>query len=248
MKELKTPLFTVLFILVGVFLYTKLAGPIPFSVNSIQTNKSNLFSVTGKGEATEVPDTALISLGVAKTAPNVLTAQEQVNTISNKLISDLKSLGIEEKNIKTTNYSVYPNYDYSAGRQNITGYTITQNLEVKIKPIDKANKAIDIATSDGANIVGGINFVLNDDAQKRLENKAREEAIKNAKEKAESLSRLSGIRLGRIIDVSENPVFERPIPVSLDLKAPESEIEKSTEITPGESTITTTITLSYETY
>lgn len=248
MKQLKIPFFTVFFILIGIFLYTRLAGPVPFSVNSIQTTKTNLFSVTGTGKATEVPDTALISLGVTKTATNILTAQEQVNTIASKLISDLKSLGIEEKNIKTTNYNVYPNYDYTSGRQNITGYTITQNLEVKIKPIDKANKAIDITTADGANMVGGINFILNDDAQKRLEEKAREEAIKNARQKAESLARLSGIKLGRIVDVQESPIFERQIPVGMDLKAPISEEEKSTEITPGESTITTTITLFYETY
>lgn len=248
LKELKTPFFTILFILIGVFLYTKLAGPIPFSVNSIQTSKSNFFSVQGTGKATEVPDTALLSLGVTKTASNVLTAQQEANQAVNKIVTDLKNLGIEEKNIKTTNYSVYPDYDYNSGRQNIKGYTVTQSLEVKIKPIDKANKAIDIATTDGANIVGGVTFVLNDEEKKKLENKARVEAIKNAKEKAESLSSLSGIRLGKIIDVQENPVFDRLMPVAMDLKAPiGSPEEKSTEINPGENTIQTTVTLSYET-
>ena len=248
MKELKTPLFTVLFILIGIFLYIKLAGPIPFSVNSVQTSKSNLFSVTGTGKATDVPDTTLLSFGVTKTAPNVLTAQEQVNTTSNKITNDLKNLGIDEKNIKTTNYSVYPNLDYSNGRQNITGYTVSQNLEVKIKPIDKANKAIDITTNDGANMVGGITFILNDEAKKKLENKARLEAIKNAKEKAESLSSLSGIRLGKIIDVQESGGIQ-PHPIMIESR-PIGDVnqEKSTEINPGESTVSTTITLSYETF
>lgn len=249
MKQLKTPFFTVFFVLIGIFLYTRLAGPIPFSVNSIQTTKANLFSVTGKGEATEVPDTALISLGVTKTAPSVLTAQEQVNSIASKLISDLKSLGIEKKNIKTTNYSVYPDYDYNSVRQNIRGHTVTQNLEVKIKPIDKANKAIDAATADGANMIGSISFILNDAEKKRLENKARTEAIKEAKEKAESLSRLSGLRLGRIIDVQEGINFEpRPIMGKLQMPGGEAPAEDQTQITPGESTISTTVTLSYETY
>src|SRR3989344_4932873 len=248
MKELKIPFFTVLFILVGIFLYIKLAGPIPFSVNSVQTSKSNLFSVTGTGKATDVPDTTLLSFGVTKTAPNVLTAQEQVNTTSNKITNDLKNLGIDEKNIKTTNYSVYPNLDYSNGRQNITGYTVSQNLEVKIKPIDKANKAIDIATSDGANMVGGITFILNDEAKKKLENKAREEAIKNAKEKAESLASLYGIRLGKIIDVQESGGIQ-PHPIMIESR-PIGDVnqEKSTEINPGESTISITVTLSYKTF
>lgn len=247
-KELQSPFFTVLFILVGIFLYTRLAGPIPFSVNSVQTSKSNLFSVQGIGKATAVPDTALLSLGVTKTAPNVLSAQQQANQAVNKIVADFKTLGIEEKNIKTTNYSVYPDYDYNSGRQNIRGYTVTQNLEVKIKPIDKANKAIDAATADGANMIGSISFILNDTEKKRLENEARAEAIKNAKEKAESLSSLSGLRLGKIIDIQEGGGFERPMPVTMDLRAPGGGAEEKTELSPGENTIQTTVTLSYETY
>lgn len=248
-KDLRTPFFTILFILVGIFLYTKIAGPIPFSVNSIQTSKSNLFSVQGTGKATEVPDTAKISFGVTKTAPNILTAQEQANSTINKIVDDLKKLGINAKKIKTTNYNVYPDYDYINGRQSLRGYTVTQNIEVKVKPIDKANNAIDTITAAGANQVGGIAFILEDEAQKRLQNKAREEAIKEAKEKAESLSRLSGIKLGRIVDVQESGGFERPMPVDMELRAPGDGAEqKSTEINPGENTIQTTVTLSYETY
>lgn len=248
LKELKIPFFTVLFVLVGIFLYTKFAGPIPFFVTSVQTSKSNFFSVQGIGKATEVPDTALISLGVTKTAQSVLDAQQQTNQTVNKIVTDLKNLGIEEKNIKTTNYSVSPNYDYQSGRQNITGYTITQNLEVKIKPIDKANKAIDIATTDGANMVGGISFVLDDEMQKKLQNTARIEAIKNAKEKAESLSRLSGLRLGRIVDVQEGTNFEpRPI-LNAQPMTPGGGTQESTKLSPGENTVTSTVTLFYETF
>lgn len=249
MKEIKVPLFTVLFILTGIFLYTKLAGPIPFSVNSVQTSKSNLFSVTGTGKAAEVPNTALVSFGITKNSANVLTAQAEVNSIANKIINNLKGLGIEDKNIKTTNYSVYPNYDYQNGRQNITGYNVSQNLEVKIKPIDKANKAIDIVTGDGGNIVGGITFTLDDELQKKLQNKARADAIKEAKEKAESLASLSGIKLGRIIDAQEGISYEpRPIMEKLQMPGGGTPTEDQTQITPGENTVTTTVTLSYETF
>lgn len=246
-KELRTPFFTVLFILVGIFLYTRLAGPIPFSISSVQTSKSNLFSVTGTGKATAVPDTALISFGITKTSPNVLDAQSQVNNIINKITTDLKNLGIEDKNIKTTNYSVYPNYDYYSGRQNANGYTVSQNIEVRIKPIDKANKALDIVTTDGGNIVGGISFVLDDATQKQLQNKARADAIKEAKEKAQNLSGLSGLRLGRIVDVQEGASFQ-PRPIMATEKAVGAPSQDSTNLNPGENIVTSTITLSYETY
>lgn len=245
MQSFKIPLLTIFFIFLGLFLYNKLVGPISFSVNSIQTTKANLFSVNGVGKATGIPDTVQLSIGVTKTAPAVSSAHEQTNTAANKIIEDLKKLGIVEKEIKTTNYSVNPNYDYSRGGQNIIGYTVTQTLEVNITPIDIANKAIDTATSDGANLVGGVNFIFNEKTKKDLEDKARTEAVKIAKEKAQSLANATGIRLGRIVDVQESGNFEpRPIFAAQSLEADKV---TDTSLQPGENSITISITLSYET-
>lgn len=240
---MKTPLPTILFIFLGLFLYTKLIGPIPFSVNSIQTTKANLFSVSGTGKATGIPDTAQLSIGVTKTASTVSSAQDQANSAANKIIADLKNLGISEKDIKTTNYSVSPNYDFNRG-QAITGYTVTQTLEVNASPIDVASQAIDIATADGANLVGGVNFIFNEKTKKELEQKARIDAVKMAKEKAESLAKAAGIRLGKIVDVQESMGFE---PRPMVMQALEAKTVEDTQLQPGENSINTTITLSYET-
>ncbi|MBI4089747.1 MAG: SIMPL domain-containing protein [Candidatus Levybacteria bacterium] len=246
MREFKASLITIVFIFVALFLYTKLAGPIPLAVNSITTTKNDFLNVEGVGEATAIPDTALISLGVTKTAPTVLDAQNQANTVTNKLTEDLKKLGIDKKDIETINYSINPNYDYASGRQTTTGYVVTQNLQVKIKPIELTNKAIDTATSDGANMVGGVTFTLNDEEKSKLEEQARKQAIQKAKEKAQSIANSAGIKLGRIINVQENTTQPRPIPL----------MEKSdiglggsqTSVEPGQSTISITVTLSYQTY
>lgn len=246
MRKLKTSLLTAFGILLVFFLYTKFAGPIPFSINSIQTTKTNLFSVSGEGKATGIPDTAQISLGVTKTASTIKISQEQANTAANKIIADLKNLGIAEKDIKTTNYSVNPNYDFSrGGTQNITGYTVIQSLEAKITPIDIANKAIDAATADGANLVGGINFTFSDKTQKDLENKARNEAVKEAKEKAQRLAGATGIRLGKIVDVQESSSFI-PRPMMVQSLETGKGGTPDTSLQPGENSITINITLSYE--
>lgn len=239
---------TIVFTFVVLFIYTKLAGPIPFSVNSIQTTKSDLFRVEGVGKATAVPDTALLSLGVTKSAPNVTTAQQQVNDVANKLITDLKALGIDEKNIKTTNYSVNPNYDFREGTQTPNGYTVSQNIEVRVKPIDKANQAVDIATKDGANMVGGISFVLDDEAQKKVQEEARKEAITNAKEKAQSLAAAAGISLGRIVDIQENSNRQTPVFYGAGAALDAKTAEAPTNLTPGENTVEVTISLAYEIY
>src|SRR5437868_3423259 len=108
LKDLKIPFFTVLFIFLGLGLYVKLFCPIPFYVNNITTTKNDLITVDGKGEINAIPDTVMISFTVNKTSSTVEDAKNQVNTIINKITDDLKNLGIDIKNIQTTNYSVNP--------------------------------------------------------------------------------------------------------------------------------------------
>lgn len=248
--SIKTAFFTVLFIFVFLYLFTKILGPVPFSVNSISTTKTDLFTVQGTGETTAVPDTALMSIGVTKRASNVASAQNEVNTSVNDITEGLKNLGIDVKKIKTTNYNINPDYDYSSGTSRITGYSVTQNLHVELTPIEKANEAIDMATSNGANLVGNIQFTINDDKREEMENKAREEAIKKAKAKASNISRSAGIRLGKLINVQDsgNTMYPQPYYDSLrSLPAAGGEALEKTELQPGENNINVSVTLFYET-
>jgi uncharacterized protein YggE len=250
-QSIRTPFLTVLFIFLGLLLFIRFNGPIPFSVNSISSVKETTFTVQGKGEVTAIPDTALVSLGVNKNASSVETAKNQVNSIISKITTDLKNLGVEEKNIKTVNYSVNPNYDYSAGSQKINGYVVNADIQVRLQPIDRANEAIDIATKDGATNVGGVQFVLDEKKQKDLEEQARKEAIDAAKAKAESISKASGIRLGRLVDVQESGNEFQPLPMAA-MKVEDSraagQAVPPTELNPGENKVTSNVTLSYETF
>lgn len=250
MQQVKTPLIVIVFFFLCLLLYTKLAGPIPFTVNSITTAKSSLFMVSGVGKSSGVPDTAMASFGVTKTAPTVEAAQEQVNEVANKITADLKALGIAEKDIQTSNYNVTPNYQYDpSGRQITNGYTVSENIEVKIKPVERANRAIDIATAAGANQVGGITFVLNDETKEKLQQQATEEAIRKAKQQAEMLAKAAGIKLGRIADVQ---TFQNE-PVMMNSYAADMrggvamEAKNPTQLNPGENTVTINVTLGYET-
>lgn len=252
------------------FAYTKFAGPIPFSINSVNTTKTDLFTVDGTGTATAVPDSGIVNVGITQTSTIVADAQSKTNQIANKVIADIKKLGIAEKDIKTTNYSVTPNYSSNpqplmmgtgqaqtqiypiqppggGSGQQIIGYTVTQNLEIDVKPIDKVNKVVDTATADGANLVGQVSFSFSDSMKTKLENQARADAIKEAKQKAQDLSNLSGIRLGRLVNVVETNSF-RPYPIAMGAAKTDSTTTPTTTITPGESTVSISVTLSYETY
>jgi uncharacterized protein YggE len=249
MKELKIPFFTIFFIFIFLFLFTKFASPIPLFVHSLQTTKNNLFTVDGTGKATAVPNTAFINFGITKNATTVIDAQSQTNSTANTIFDALKKLSIDTNNIKTVNYSLNPNYDFSLGKQTINGYSVTQNVELKIKPVDMINNVVDTLTTSGANIIGNITFGFDDETQKQLENQARQEAIQNAKEKAQSITSAAGIHLGKIVDVQENNSFPRPLPILGGFAAAKAiDQSQQTSVTPGQNDITVTVTLSYETY
>lgn len=255
-EQFKTPIVTIVLLFVALFVYTKLAGPIPFFINSVTTTKTDLFASSGEGKITEIPDTATLYLGVTQTSINVVDAKNKTNTIVSKVITDIKVLGISEKDIKTTNYSVNPNYGTGDvvpmmypirdTSNNITGYTVTQNLEVKVKSTERVNNVIDTVTKDGANLIGGINFTFSDELSEKLENQARKEAVANAKKKAQNLANASGIRLGKIVNVIENSSF--PVVPLMRTSQSGTKPSEDTQITPGENTVTTNVTIYYETY
>ncbi len=245
MAKASTIVIFVVLVFVSLFIYTKVAGPIPFLVNNINTNKETPFEVSGTGKAAAAPDTAVINLGVTTNSSTVLDAQNKTNQVSSKIVDSLKNLGIEEKNIKTTSYTVSPDYSFSGEIQRITGYSVSQNFEVKT-PINKANKVIDGATTNGANLIGGITFTLDDNNLEDIKNKAREEAVSKAKASAQGLAKAAGVRLGKIISIRES-FGGGPIVLPLAREGTGGDLQKETNITPGENNVEVTVTLTYET-
>lgn len=232
---------TTFFILL--FTFTKIFGPIPFSVNSVTTQKTTTFDVVGEGKVTSSPDVAMVTVGIQANAPTVKQAQDQINSTINKVSDAIKKLGIDSKDIQTTNYNISPDYDYGSGTRKIKGYLTSTNLSIKVRQIEKANSVIDEATANGANQVGGINFDIDD--KSKLENEARQKAVDEAKKKAQDAAKIAGFRLGKIVNYSENfGDFLRPIPLRATGAA---EVESiPTQIEPGSTQVSVTVTLSYE--
>lgn len=242
--KLTSPLIWLLGFFVLLFVYTKLIGPIPFSISSVITSKSTAFDVTGQGKVTAKPDIASVTAGISVQGTTVKSAQDQINSVINKVSQALKKQGIDAKDIQTQNYSIYPAYDYNNGSQRITGYTGSTNLLIKVRDLDTANNVIDAATTSGANQVSGISFDVDD--KTKLEDQARQKAVDEAKKKAQEAAKTVGFKLGRIINYSENfPGSVRPMPLgaAVDNKAMGG---VATQIEPGSSEITVNVTLSYE--
>ncbi len=228
----------------ALFAYTRLAGPIPFSVNQITTTKTDTFTVTGEGKVSVPPDIAVVSAGVQTQAATVKLAQDQLNAAINAVSAAVKKAGVQDKDIKTTGYTINPMYDYSTRTPRITGYQASSNLTIKVRAIDTANAVIDAATAAGANQVGGISFDVDD--KTKAQNEARAMAVADAKTKATAAAKIAGFSLGKVINYSEDfGGAPRPIPmlakadVGLGAGAP-------TQIETGSNEITVTVSLSYQ--
>jgi len=236
----------------AVVLVTRLAGGPSFSVNEISTSKMSTFDVSGESKISTVPDQAEVRMGLTVNEATVKAAQDRANTVINDINTRLGELGIEKKDIKTENYSLYPQYDYQPGsNQRITGYTVNANLVVTMTDFALVNQTIDMATNAGANQIGGITFSLSDDKKAETEEQARKEAIEDAREKASELAGLAGMRLGKIVNVYEAPsddysIYGRAEMTTMDA-AKGMGGGAPTNVEPGSTSFNYTVTLSYET-
>lgn len=174
-------------------------------------------TISGEGRVTAIPDIATTSIGVQTERKTVAAAQEDNTEKMNAIIERLKELGIEEEDIKTTNYNVYPVYDYNRGTRTDRGFNVDQRVTVKIRDLDKTGEVLAAATELGANQVSGLNFTI--DEPEELRQEARLEALAAAKEKAEALTGAAGVKLGGIVGFSEGSGGGVPQPVFRTLEA-----------------------------
>jgi uncharacterized protein YggE len=183
-------------------------------------------------------------VGVTSQGSTVEEAQDALNQNINKVIEAEKALGIPAEDIKTTNYSVQPRYDYSGETQKIVGYDASSNVTIKVEDSSKVNEVVDTATSNGANQVGGISFEVSDPTQ--AQNQARDLAVEDAKKKAQEAAAAAGFTLGKIINYSESTNDNYPTPMYAEAARDMSTLSAPTKIEAGSSEIQMTVRLSYE--
>jgi hypothetical protein len=179
---------------------------------------TNTISVSGHGESFATPNIATVTFSVEKTAKTVADAQNQVTTIMNDVLMALKTADIAEKDIKTTSYDISPKYDYQSSvctatscppsRQTLSGYTVSDSVQVKIRAIDTAGDIIGILGQKNVTNLSGLTLTVEDDSVVKTE--ARNKAIVQAKQQAESIAKGLGVRLVRITSFSESG-FAQPI-------------------------------------
>lgn len=202
-------------------------------------------SVSGEGRASAAPDVAVLGLGVSAKAATVEEASSRAQEAMSDLLDSLEDNGVEEKDIQTSSFSIYPEYDYRNGEQILTGYRVSHMLQVKVRDIDKAGEVIDDAVEAGGDLlqVQSISFTIDDTTALRSE--AREEAVADAQAKAGELATLVGVSLGQPTHISESVYTPSPLPPMPRVVGYGMEEAAVTEISPGELEVVVSVYITY---
>lgn len=197
--------------------------------------------VTGSGSAFGEPDVAVLSLGVSTERDSVEKARAEAADAMQKVLDSLKNNGVSEKDIQTQHFSIQPQYDYIDGQRILRGYRVTNMVSAKIRNLEQVGEVIDDAAAGGDIVqVQSIQFTIDDPTA--LQAQARVEAMKDAKAKAETLAKESGVTLGKPTFISEATGSYAPT-YRFDEKA---SAEGITPIETGELEIAVTVTVIYE--
>lgn len=200
-------------------------------------------TVSGHGKVTVKPDTGTLSMGVSVTASKANEALRLAADKSDAMIKVLTALGVKTDDIQTSGLSLYPQYDVT-GRK-VTGYNVTNNLSITIRKLGDAGSIIDAAAAYVGNeiTIGGISFYV-DDTEAALAN-ARQDAMANAKLRADQYTAGAQVAVGQVLTISEvsSPISGPVYYASADSTAGS---HAATSIQPGTQDLTVDVTVVYE--
>ncbi len=206
---------------------------------------SRSITVSGTGEVHAEPDIATVSTGVEVRGETVAEARAGAVEAANAVIAALRAHGVEESDVRTVDFYVYPEYDYRDETPRVIGYVFSNTIEVTVRDVEAVGDIIDAVAAAGGDAVrfGGISFSHADPGA--LTEEARELAVADARAKAEQLAELTGVTLGSIVTVVETS-WAAPF-VGLGPRAEFAADDSfGTSIQPGTSAVRVTVQAAWE--
>lgn len=211
------------------------------SMNSTMDNFPAQIHVSGTGEARVTPDRATIQVGVQTRAATAAAASAENARKQTAIIQAIKALGVQDQQIGTSGYNVYPEMQHDPrGQARVTGYVVSNVVRVELQRLELVGRVIDAALERGANQVNSLDFWTQETAQPRQ--KALEEAVSRARAEAEVIARAAGGRLGPLMEISSLG-YMPPTPVrrEMGLRGAVAGAMIDTPVQPGEDVIRATV-------
>ena len=219
-----------------------------------ENNNVSQKTITGRGssEIKAIPDVANFIFSVKKMQKEAKDAQKEMIEISNLALQILEKKGVAKKDIKTINYSTYPEYDNSpqcsggvcsVSKNTLKGFVSNQTFSVKVRDIVKASEILNDLSSLGIEEVGGLTFVI--DSIEKIKYQARMQAIVNAKVQAQATANALNVKLKRIVKFAEDDNGLQPIYARSSMALSENKV-KNLAIQAGEETVSSSVIVTYE--
>jgi uncharacterized protein YggE len=203
----------------------------------------NVITVTGTAQVFASPDEAMVRLGVQEQAATAQEAQNKANAVITKFIAALTKLGIDKKDIQTSQMSLQPMYSNPKPGEapRISGYMATDTLSVRLTDFGLVGKVIDAGTSAGVNHVENINFRLRNARGPRAE--AYKDAVADARSKADAIAEALGLHITGVYDVRADAGY--PMPQSYGGMMRTMDMAASTPVEPGQMEVSVSVTIRY---
>ncbi|MCW8126404.1 SIMPL domain-containing protein [Microbulbifer halophilus] len=205
--------------------------------------KGTLISISATGEARQAPDTANISAGVVTESEDSEKAMQDNAAQMEKLIDAIAKAGIDDKDVQTSGISLSPRYHHQRDRKpQITGYTARNTVRVKVHKIEELGEVLDAMAAAGANQIHGPSLEIGEPEPVMAE--ARQKALDKAQKRAETYAEALGMKVRRIVSVSENG-GGGPRPM-LRAEMATARADTTTPVKPGETTVSVNLDLVFE--
>ena len=213
-------------------------------VENTGANQPTGITVSGEGKATGKPDVAMITLGVSRLENTVDAARNGAATSLDAMIKSMTGNGVSKDDIKTQQFNISPEYDFSNGKQTLKGFRVTNTVTAKVRDINTTSKVVDDAITAGGNDVQVQNIAFTIDNPDDLKKQAREAAVADAKARAQTLASASGVSIGDPISISESSAVS-PIPFDTARSAAGAGAAPATPIEPGTQDVTVNVSITW---
>ncbi|WP_033920666.1 SIMPL domain-containing protein [Sphingomonas sp. 37zxx] len=209
----------------------QLTAPMP--VHAVPADVT-LLDVVAEGRTIRVPDLAMIGAGVVTQAPTASEAMTANAAAMAQVLAAVKRAGVADRDVQTASMTLSPQYRYGENQPPIlTGYQASNRVNIRFRDIAKSGAILDALVKAGANQIDGPNLTLAEPDAAMDE--ARTDAVKRARARAELYARAAGLRVDRIVSISESDRMAEPMPVMMQSARMESDAR--TKIAPGEQAV-----------
>lgn len=211
----------------------------------VQPISGTRLDISASGEVTRVPDVAIISTGVVTRAAKATAAIQQNAARMQRVRAALRAAGIEDKDIQTSSINLNPEYHYQQNQPpRLTGYTASNQVSVRFRDIAKTGEILDVLVAEGANQINGPSLTI--DKPEQALDEARLKAIANGRARADLYARALGMRVTRLLSVSESGGYAVPPPMPMYARVEAMSADASTKIDPGEQKVQVSVAMSFE--